>query len=30
MAAGAQWLIQDGQVVRFREYVDPDATLRGA
>ena len=22
--------IQDGQVVRFRQYVDPDATLRGA
>ena len=22
--------IQDGQVVRFREYVDPDATLRDA
>jgi uncharacterized protein len=22
--------VRDGQVVRFREYVDPDATLRGA
>ena len=22
--------VQDGQVVRFREYVDPDATLRSA
>jgi uncharacterized protein len=22
--------VQDGRVVRFREYVDPDATLRGA